>query len=102
MKAGDLVREARLRNGLSQADLARAAGCHQSTVARIETGTISPDLPALTRLCEAAGFTLRVELAPVDHAQAALVEDFLRLTPAARLRAATRHARLAAKAARAR
>lgn len=102
MVTGELVREARLRNGLSQAELARAAGCHQSTVARIENGTISPDLPTLTRLCEAAGFALRVELSRVDHAQAALIEDFMRLTPAARLRAATRHARLAAKAARAR
>lgn len=102
MTAGALVREARLRGGLTQTALATLAGCHQSSVARIETGSINPDLATLTRLCESAGFALRVELAPIDHAQVALIEDFARLTPAARLRAATRQARLAAKAARAR
>lgn len=102
MISADLVREVRLRSGLTQSALATLAGCHQSSVARIESGAISPDVPTLRRLCEAAGFALRVEVVPIDHAQAALIEDFGHLTPAARLRSATRHARLAAKATRAR
>jgi transcriptional regulator with XRE-family HTH domain len=102
MNPASLLREARLRAGMSQAELAASAGIHQSSVARYESGAITPDLDLLIRLCEHAGYTLRVELQPRDHAQETLIADFADLTPAARLRSAERFARLAAKAARAR
>ena len=97
-----LAQEARRRAGLSQTALARRLGINQSTIARYESGDVEPDLGTLTRLCAACGFSLHTELVPADPAQDALIEDFAALSPAARLRTATRHARLAAAAARAR
>lgn len=98
--AYQLVREARLRAGLSQAALADRLGVTRSTVARYESADAEPDLAMLTRIAAECGFALRVGLVPADAAQDALVEDFGALEPAARLRAATRHARLAAQAGR--
>lgn len=45
------LREVRRDRGLSQADLARAAGVSTATVSRIEGGSRSPSLNTLTRLC---------------------------------------------------
>lgn len=60
--AGDLLREARRRRGMSQRDLAAAAGVPQSLVAKIESGSRQPSLPTLMRLIAAAGFMVRAEL----------------------------------------
>lgn len=100
--AYQLIRESRLRAGLSQAELAARTHRNQSSIARYESGAVEPDLRTLTDLCEACGYRLHIELTPVDHAERALIDDFTSLDPAARLRSATRHARLAAKAAHAR
>ena len=64
MQPQHLLREARRRAGLSQGDLARRAGTSQSAVARVERGHSSPTLATLERLVGAAGFDLRLELAP--------------------------------------
>lgn len=56
---GDTLRVLRLRKGLSQAGLAKAAGTSQSHIARIERA--SPDrlyLQTCRRLCEALGIDL--------------------------------------------
>lgn len=100
--AYQLVREARLRAGLSQGALAERLGVNQSTIARYEAADVEPDLAVLTRIARECGFAVRAELTPANTAQDALIEDFAALDPAARLRSATRHARLAAAAARAR
>ena len=60
--AGNLLRLARKRSGLSQRQLAEAAGVPQSTVARIETYRQQPTLPLLGRLFAAAGLELRTRL----------------------------------------
>lgn len=57
-----LVREARRRRGLSQRDLARAAGVPQSTVANIESDKQQPSVAMLERLLTAAGFRLEPRL----------------------------------------
>jgi transcriptional regulator with XRE-family HTH domain len=61
-----VVREARRRAGLTQADLARRAGTTQSAVARTERGRTAPSLEQLTRLVRAAGFDLDIRLTPAD------------------------------------
>lgn len=70
----DTLRRARHTAGLTQRELARRAGTSQSVVARIESGTTSPTAATLERLLAAAGFELRVELAPLpvagSHAEA--------------------------------
>lgn len=61
--AAGLVRRARRIADLSQRELARRAGLSPSTVARIETGEITPSLGVMQRILDAAGLSLVV----VDH-----------------------------------
>lgn len=69
--AGDLLREARTRAGLSQQELGRRAGVAQSVISVYEAGRRHPSLSTLRRLIGAAGFDLSVEVRP---SRARLVE----------------------------
>lgn len=60
--AGELLRQARRRRGLTQRALATAAGVSQTAVARIEAGKSQPTLPTLTKLLAGAGYEPSVEL----------------------------------------
>jgi uncharacterized protein len=83
-----LVRDARLRAGLSQRALARRARTAQSVIARIEGGQTSPSVDTLLRILRAAGFELRGELSlhPARHSHMlADVARILALSPEARL-----------------
>lgn len=55
MNYGSMLRAARVRAGMSQADVAAGARTSQSAVARYETGVASPSLGTLERLLEATG-----------------------------------------------
>ena len=66
-----LLREARRRAGLSQADLAARAGTSQSAIARYERARTLPDLPTLRRVVEACGLELGLELRAPDAQRAA-------------------------------
>ncbi len=94
MGLSSLVREARLRAGLSQAALARRAGTATSTVARIENGVRQPAAELVERLVRAAGFEIEAALGEPDPGTDSMFERTLRLTPAERLSAAARAARL--------
>ena len=50
---GELLRQARVRHGLSQEQLAIRAGTTQSAIARIERDRTSPSIKALTALFQA-------------------------------------------------
>ena len=65
--AGNLLRLARMRRGLSQRQLAEAAGVPQSTVSRIESHRQQPTLPLLARLFAAADLELRSRLEDYDN-----------------------------------
>jgi len=58
--AGRLIAEMRERRGLTQAELARAAGMTRSVVNAYERGRRQPGVDALARLAEAAGMQLRL------------------------------------------
>lgn len=88
-----LLREARKRSGLTQAELATRAGVPQSTVGRIESGARVPSTALLERLIRAAGFEVRAELGEPDPGTDSLFERTLRRTPRERLADATRAAR---------
>jgi transcriptional regulator with XRE-family HTH domain len=90
-----LVREARKRAGLTQAELGRRAGVPQSTVGRVESGARVPSTELVERLIRAAGFELRVGLGEPDLGTDSLFERTLRRTPRQRLADATRAARFA-------
>lgn len=64
--AGNVLRVARARIGLSQRQLAQAAGVPQSTIARIESGARQPSLPVLARILAAVDLEPRITLAPYD------------------------------------
>ena len=59
--AAELLR-ARLRSGLSQADLAARMRTSQSTIARLESGQTLPSTKTLLRYAEATGSKFRVRL----------------------------------------
>lgn len=60
MDAGRLIREARLSGGLTQAQLAAAAGTSQTAISAYENGAREPSLDTLRRLLAAAGARLAV------------------------------------------
>jgi uncharacterized protein len=60
--AGVLIRKARQRAGLSQAELAARAGVTQSVISAYETGHRQPAMPALAALVDAAGYELVMDL----------------------------------------
>lgn len=83
-----LLREARVRAGLTQRDLARRARTSQSVVARIEQGRCDPSTGTLKRLLAAAGFAFRAELTPALVPDSHMLDDVARilaLTPEDRL-----------------
>ncbi|MDA8045004.1 MAG: helix-turn-helix domain-containing protein [Actinomycetota bacterium] len=57
-----LLREARLRAGLSQVELGRRAGVTQSVVSAYESGARQPSVPMLARLVAATGLDLDMRL----------------------------------------
>jgi predicted nucleotidyltransferase/DNA-binding XRE family transcriptional regulator len=62
--AGALIREARSRAGLSQAELARRAKVAQPVISAYENGRREPGLTMLAKLVEASGNELSVEVLP--------------------------------------
>jgi transcriptional regulator with XRE-family HTH domain len=58
----DVVREARKRAGLSQAELATRAGTTQSAIARLEAGRSSPGFERVVELVGACGLELRISI----------------------------------------
>jgi transcriptional regulator with XRE-family HTH domain len=71
-RVSQLLREARIRAGLSQRDLAERARTSQSVVGRIEAGLTSPSLDTLARLVQVAGFDVKVELVPTPIVDAVI------------------------------
>ena len=69
--AGALVREARGRAGMTQAQLAHRAGITQSVVSAYESNRREPSLPVLLRLIAATGHALEGTLVAVGQGTAA-------------------------------
>ncbi len=64
MRSADLIREARLRAGLTQYELAKRSGRDRSVIARWEQGAVAPSVETLIELVRACGFDLPLELVP--------------------------------------
>jgi transcriptional regulator with XRE-family HTH domain len=82
--SGDLIREARLRVGLTQAELARRLGTAQSVVARWERGDVQPSLESLRRVVAGCGLELGFSLSKRDDASDVVIDEHLRMSPAER------------------
>jgi transcriptional regulator with XRE-family HTH domain len=68
MRGADLIREARLRAGLTQAELSERSGTQRSVIARWEQGTVSPGFDNMLEVIQACGFDLPLMLVPRDAA----------------------------------
>jgi transcriptional regulator with XRE-family HTH domain len=100
--AGQILREARLRAGLTQRRLAELAGTSQPTVARVESGEIRPTFDRLLHLVRACGLDLEVRVVPLDEDAWTLVERGAASTPDERLDRAIAGAALRSEGRRAR
>jgi transcriptional regulator with XRE-family HTH domain len=87
---GDLIREARLRAGLTQTQLAERSGRERSVIARWEQGIISPPLDSLLQLLHACGFDLPLALVPIDDSADEELRQALLETPSERVQALLR------------
>jgi hypothetical protein len=94
MISADLLREARLRAGLTQAELGRRAGKPQSMISRWERGEARPSLETLHELIRACGLELTFGLANYDDSYLADITEYLELTPDERVEHALRRQEL--------
>ena len=81
MSAADLIREARLRAGLTQYQLAERSGRERSVIARWEQGAVSPSFDNLLEVIEACGFDLPLVLVPRESFEEERLEKNRLLTP---------------------
>lgn len=71
---------------MTQTELARRMGTHQSVIARWESGGTRPDFDTVRRAAKAAGFDMAVVLTPVgDDHDLSLIRRELSLSPHERL-----------------
>lgn len=64
MDAATLVRTARIRNGLTQAQVAARAGTSQPVISAYESGVRDPSISTLRRLVAGAGERIQLGLVP--------------------------------------
>ena len=66
MSAGQLLREARARHGLTQRQLAIRARTSQAAISRIERGLVSPTIETLEKLLAMVNEELVLEARAID------------------------------------
>jgi transcriptional regulator with XRE-family HTH domain len=97
MMSADLLREARLRAGLTQDELGRAVGRSQSAIARWESGRVQPSLETLIELIRACRLELMLGLANYDDSYDPFINGLLDLTPSERVADAIARERVSAR-----
>ncbi len=85
---GKVLKEARERGGLTQAELAERLGVSQPVVARLESGRSNPKVETFVKAIAATGHDLRVDLerSGWPHIDESLIREAFRASPADRLR----------------
>ena len=81
VRGADLIREARLRAGLTQAELSNRTGRERSVIARWEQGAVSPSFDNMLEVIEACDFELPLVLVPRETALDDRLEKNLKLSP---------------------
>ena len=103
MDAAEIIRQTRSRAGMTQAQLAEAAGTSQPAIAAYESGSKSPSVRTLDRIVRTARGTLRVTLGRAPRAQGDLLSELRaqrRRIEAAAVRNRVRNVRIFGSAAR--
>lgn len=85
MLSADLLREARLRAGVTQAELGRRVKRSQSQIARWERGDVKPSLETLRELIRACGLELTLGMANYDDSYLLDINEQLARSPAERV-----------------
>ncbi len=86
VRAGDLVREARRRAGLTQRELAERLNTTQSAIARLERGRTEPSYERVAEAVRACGMDLVPQLLPADDSDWWVASTSLVVDPDARVR----------------
>jgi transcriptional regulator with XRE-family HTH domain len=81
MRGGELIREARMRADLTQAELSERTGRDRSVIARWEQGLASPPVESLLACIHACGFDLPLVLVPLDRSVDSELAGVLPLAP---------------------
>jgi transcriptional regulator with XRE-family HTH domain len=95
VKGGQLIREARRRARLTQAELGVRLGTTQSAIARLERGRTEPAFSRVVDAVRACGMDLVPRLVDVDDADWSVASTNLSLTPDERVRRHQRALRFA-------
>src|SRR5437773_7993094 len=82
---GPLIREARLRAKLTQAQLAERTGRERSVIARWEQEEVSPSIDNLLAVVHACGFDLPLALVARDTSRNERLEEGRQLSPERRV-----------------
>lgn len=92
MTSGTLIREARLRAGLSQGELSERSGKDRAQIARWERDVVQPSFETLRDLVRACGFDLELALVPYepDRQHKARLRKTLERSPQERVQAMLR------------
>jgi transcriptional regulator with XRE-family HTH domain len=87
--SGTLIRQARMRAGLSQVELSERSGKDRAQIARWERDVVQPSLETLRELLRACSFDLEMTLVPyqADSKHDARLQKALERTPQERLQA---------------
>lgn len=85
MQAGDLIREARRRAGLTQRELAERLATTQSAIARLERGGTEPSYERVVEVVRACGMDLVPQLLRADDADWSVASSNLTVGPEARV-----------------
>ena len=85
VRSASILREARLRAGLSQDELAKVSRKDRTVIARYEQGVVAPSLDTLVQLLRACGFDIPLELVPYDAGPDERIEEIQMLAPERRL-----------------
>lgn len=80
-----MIREARLRAGLSQQELAAKTGKDRTVIARWEQGLVAPSIDTLVELVRSCGFDIPLELVAYDPGPDERVAEIQMLSPERRV-----------------
>ena len=85
VRSAALLREARLRAGFSQQELAEVSGKDRTVIARYEQGVVGPSIDTLIELLRSCGFDIPLEMVAYDAGPDERIRRIQMLSPERRL-----------------
>jgi transcriptional regulator with XRE-family HTH domain len=85
VRSAALLREARVRAGFSQQELAEVSGKDRTVIARYEQGVVAPSIDTLIELLRSCGFDIPLEMVPYDPGPDERIREIQMLSPERRM-----------------